>query len=167
MEIALVKLLFSAISGVINLAVDGWKNDGIFMNAAIIARDSVVRELKLCLAILDDLESVESEESKSALLSQLSSASFDAVESSGFPLRYIFTGEFDAGRYTGIISGYAGSGRYVNYMAKIESNVDLVERTYIRLKMYMIRNKAGVEISDIDYLKCLLRISVVALKNIL
>lgn len=145
----------------IDIGIDKWKESQQFKTVVAVARESLLREIKLNIALIDEIEKCKDEDSNliQMVVKHLSTDAFENLVVAGIPLGKMFNEELTPefwGRFD-------LNERDSNNVANLKDVSELIDRTYHRLIVYKIRVELGVDRTRFDYFKKLLRASEAAL----
>ena len=160
-DIDFSSVISGALSSLIGKGFETWRTDDKFSDIKNVVVESLLRELRVAQELIQESEKVTKDDRsvRLALISSIELTSFAAVTKSGFPLSKMFSDEI-APEFWGQFDVNA---LFSNRVCEINSLNTLLERTYFRLKIYLVRTSCDVDVGDLDYLKFLIRASITAL----
>ena len=156
-EIELARTLGTAMGKLIGKGVELWSKDKIFKDIAELVKESLARELRLASVLIDEYEKVKDDDKTAqAFLDCIEIKAFEAISRAGIPLSRILPDPLDESFWGKLKLNALES----NYVSSTDAGYRLIEKTYLRLKVFTIRRKIGHDRTKLDYLKKLLRASI-------
>lgn len=161
-EIGISQILTKLSSEMIRLSLDKFLKSNETRNAILILKESLARELRLAIELLGEVRNENSEdpcESK-VFVECIELEGFEAIARSGIPLAKIIQISIDENFWSNLNLDDQQRG----FVRNIRSGDDLLERTFLRIKMHKIRLSFNGRQTNIEYLKKLILASLKAIE---
>lgn len=144
--------------------VKDWVNEAKTENRLkLLLKEMLLIELQWNKAVLGEYIKINRELNGSELsckiVEQLSFRNMEKILEAGFPLTVLIEGNYEADPYK--------KRTFSNYTKDIETNVELINRTYHRLRFFQLRSQLKIDINQnsCNYLDFLCHQSVHVIKN--
>lgn len=152
----------NVLTKLIEIGVDQWDLNKQYQTFVAVARESLLRELRLNIALIDEVVKSKDDNSNLAplMVKQLSTNTFENLVLAGIPLGKMFDEKLE----TEFWGKFDLNERDSNNVANLKIVSELIDRTYHRLRIFKIRVELGVDRTRFEYFKKLLRASESALQ---
>ncbi len=154
-------LLFGPAKMLIEKGMDHFKKSEELKNLTFVIKDKILRETRFNLEIVQQLlRRVEAKEkgAQLALIKAIRTSAFDELDRGNIPISFLFPSGVDKGNWPKWCDKRVYEERYKKYTKSIDSQADLLERTYHRLYLLKTYAECGEVRGDIDYVCFLLQI---------
>jgi len=150
------------LSKLVGVGFNEWKENKRFQDLTAIARESLLRELKFNIELIDEIKKeTTGNEIIPLVVQRLSTETFDRLVSADIPLGRMFDKKIE----TDFWGDFKLDQRDSNNVDGIKTNSDLLDRAYHRMKIFIIRVELGIDRTRLDYLRLLLHAAEVSLKQ--
>lgn len=142
----------------IEKGVDFYEKTKEHQNITLMVQDKILRELRFnaeVISILIKEENISEKEIQISLRRTLKTEAFDALEGGSFPLKILFNRKLDDDDWM-YISDKEQWSKYKQRIKGIETQSQLLERTYHRLKIQKILSENKIVHGDIGYIRYLM-----------